>query len=111
MQTMPQDLESPLEKKRGRPVGSMTRLGSFYDKSAPPLKGEDTESAVKAESPGDVPVKAESLKTESPGTPLKAEIPEVAPLKARSPEVAPLRLEADFVFETGEVPLLGGWCW
>ena len=91
-----QDLESPLEKKRGRPVGSMTRLGSFYDQS------------VKAESPGGAPVKAEILTTASAGTPLKAESPEVAPLEAKSPELVPLRLEADFVFETGEVPMLGG---
>ena len=74
----------------------MTRLGSFYDQS------------VKAESPGGAPVKAEILTTASTGTPLKAESPEVAPLEAKSPELVPLRLEADFVFETGEVPMLGG---
>ena len=103
---MPQDLESPLEKKRGRPVGSMIRLGSFYDQS---VKAESPGGApVKAEGPGGAPVKAEILTTASTGTPLKAESPEVAPLEAKSPEVVPLRLEADFVFETGEVPMLGG---
>ncbi len=67
-----QDLESPPDKKKGRPKGSCTKLGSV-------------KSAV---------------------SPVKPEI--------NAPEVAvanvALSLEADFDFDTGEVPMSCGWC-
>ena len=108
---MPQDLESPLERKKGRPIGSLTKLGSFYENSPVSSKAEASPVSVKAEaSPGSLKAEASPGSSKAEASPVSVSMnAEASPTLAT--EVAPLRLEADFVFETGEVPMLGGCCW